>query len=507
MPPSVRMLRYTQREFNFAGGLNQVTPATELADHELTVCRNLWYPGGTLTKRPGFYKIPQSPNNFVSAVGTVLFTLGYDPLADDYLIGTIGDSKIWAIKTGAVTAFTGITDPPTWLLALGGSIYLGFAGATGVRTRSANTISGAIANSPASLCGEWHKSRIFVGSNVVGGRLAFSNPNAPGTWSVADTIDVSIQNREYIRALVSTGDLLLIFTDYSTYSLYVQGDSPANWVVRKIGSVGAAGKSAVCYYNGTVYFISRDGIYKTNGVSFSKISDKLWKPEDPKFSFGSGASFNSSNWRVTRLFDHLIFTAITWDVTDTKTGYTFVYNMDTNAWSQWLFLDNFGFDDFYVNMNANPYYNGVQALATKGANLYYALSGEWGNYDAQIALGFNPYADGATYNTPGVGAAYTATLQSKSWGSFMDWYWRIKWASLEYVSRVSPQFNMVADGVNQAAVSPGFSTLVKAYKMPGAGRVRTFAIRGVHSATSPFEFYRGNYHYHLKTHVSASGTP
>lgn len=520
MPPNVRTLRYTQRALNFSGGLNSQIPPTEIADNELVSCNNFWYPSGILSKRPGFFKVC----TFVTGASTTQpkVVVGFDPIRKEYLVGQYQTGSLWAVSiySGAAPTFVAVSGPasrPFWSLFINGTVYVGYyAGASsGIRTYIAGVISGAyIANSPSSKVAAWHKSRIFADVTATAGRIAFSDPNAPATWQAASTIDIGVDDREQITALISIGDLLLIFKNTSVWSLFVQGSSPADWVVRKISnSVGCVnsdiGTPAIAY-NGYAYFISRLGLFRTNGSSFENLSNNVWVPENPAYDNLVGGVHT-----LTRFGEHLILagTNTTLDAAGVSASpYNYIYNLNTKAWSTWSFLGGL-FDSVYATF---PYDQGgtgdlirTQLLGFQGNSAYFTDFNAVYNYDALLATGVNSYSDGFQWPTAGTGAAFTSQFTSKEFSSFNDWYWRNRWNSLEYTARTpGPTFNMIGDGSARASQTPGFhATLRKGYKITGAGRCRLFQLSCSHALTSPFEFYRGETHFTLKTHISASGTP
>jgi hypothetical protein len=496
----------------FTGGLNLTTPPTEIADDELVTCDNFWFPRGVMTKRAGFHKATTTPLS-----SSKLVILGFNPLDGRFLIAPQTGTLLWRTLGGsqptAVLPSTGsITNIPKWLQVIQDVAYVGFDGAMGIRTLTAGVLSdAAITNSPPSTTHAWHKNRIFTNVYGVTGRIMWSD--APGlvisgtlTWTSTNTWDVGVEDKEPITALVSLGDLLIIFKLTSTWVLYVQGDSPANWVLRKLNnSIGCAetrGSLPWHSYSGEIYFISQQGLYKTNGQSFVNLSEKIWKPGELSFTYGS----SNNTMRVTRWYDTLI---ITYSYSPSITlGSTYTYNLRTRAWSRWTFLgSDHGFDDIFANYSPISII-ATSVIATNGANVYYTNDNYVPNYDAYLALDYNTYADGILVNQTGTGTAYTATFQSKEFTTDLDKFLRLKWLGLEYISRGSPSFSIVSDGVAGSSVAPGYhATLRKGYKMAGSGRRRSVALKCTHALTSPFEFYRATMHLTGKVPLLTSGTP
>jgi hypothetical protein len=505
MPPNVRTLRYTQRELRFSGGLNTQAPPTEIADNELTVCSNYYFSSnGDLIKRPGFFKFNPS------AIGTSpLSVIGFDYVNTSFVLSGSGPFS-WVYGATTATAITGAgVTSIYWVQYINGVMYAGTN--VGIhRFLTATTLGAVLANSNPTSCGVFHKSRLWAAGFAINpSRLYFSDPNAPDTWQVASSIDVGVDDSDRITALISMGDLLFIFKQHSVWTLYVQGVTPADWVLRRVvNNLGTprsfyGGNTSVVTWNNEIYFMSDQGLIKTNGSSFTNLSNKIWDQGNVIYS---NITVGSSAWRLTRWNNSLIMLAST-----VNGGYCYVYNLITGAWSSWGFFGGASgpFDDFYVQL---PYegFATQSLIAIVGTTIYgtpesYTTKA---GYNTGIGVGVNSFADGFQWGSPGTGSGYFSSFRSKEIASFIDWYWRVKWASLEYLAYASPQFNSIGDGSIQAAYFPGFnSSLRKAYKIPGPGRCRLFQLKCDHTATSPFEFYRGEFHFTIKTHISASGTP
>jgi hypothetical protein len=494
-------------DLRFDGGLNITTPPTELSDKELVTCENFLIDrDGQLRKRAGFFR-----NN--TAMGNPAYPkwfLGYDHNVFRYLVREYGTTNIWNISQGNQYFVTGtITQHAVWSLWINGTMYIGFNGNMGIRTLGGTSnapVIGAstITNSPQSNVATWHKSRIFTDVLGVPGRIAFSDPNAPGTWQTTSTIDVGVNDKDIITALVSLGDLLLIFKRSSVWTLYVQGGSPADWVVRRIhetlGCVQTIGTLPYITVGNECYFISPNGIFKTNGASFVNIGEKIWPINDEVYNSNTITSF----FRITRWNNFLLFVINGFGLT--QTGKNLVYNLENKAWSSWTFLGGIFEDLFSYPASASS----VPTLyGTKGDSIYYTNNNAAGYYDTYLGMGLNTYSDGLAYNVLGTGSAYTSTFQTKEFMGGIDRFLRLKWVGAEYISRTpGPSLSIVSDGVAGPSRIPGFhATLRKGYKIPGAGRHHTVALKCTHALTSPFEFYRSALHLTPKVPILASGTP
>lgn len=515
MPPNVRSLRYTQRQLEFLGGLNTQSPPTEISDNELTVCDNFYFDkSGNLIKRPGLHKYLD-----IGAVADKHRILGVDLAHGRFLVANsnLPTPILYSVFDGGPTA-TPVTgygnERAFWTKYINGTQYIGFSSSTRAMTATL-TVGGAIANAPGSTCAAFHKDRLFLASNTVANRLHFSDAVAPGTFQVSSTIDIGVDDVQSITGLVSLGDLLIVFKTNSVWVLYVQGDSAANWTKRKINSsLGTLSNGSTfnpngCYsyitHDNEIYFISTRGLFKTNGQSFINLSEKIW-PFNSRDYDNPYAGF----WRLTRWNNTLIM--VLGGQFLPRICYT--YDLGTGAWSTWSFLSSAFYDVVYFPAEETPTiaYGNMLATTLTPANdhaLYNfrEVDIDEAGYTTSIAAGWNSYTDGGDILVNN-GAAYTASFQTKDFTSFTDWLWRSKWIGLEYISRTpGPTIGVKADGLSVASSVPGFNTLAKTYKSPGAGRCRAFSFACTHSATSPFQFNRANLHYVMKRSIIASGAP
>lgn len=89
------------------------------------------------------------------------------------------------------------------------------------------------------------------------------------------------ENREEITGAASFRDVLVVFTDVSTYVLL--GASDKDFQMRKVdSSVGCVSHWSIVEANGLLYWMAKDGIYAFNGSKVEKVSqgiDQLWSNE------------------------------------------------------------------------------------------------------------------------------------------------------------------------------------------------------------------------------------
>lgn len=77
----------------------------------------------------------------------------------------------------------------------------------------------------------------------------------------------------YFTACTTYKNHAVFFTEDEMYELY--GDNPQNFELVKIADVGCVNRQSVCQCDGTLYFISREGIYSYSGAMPKKISHEI----------------------------------------------------------------------------------------------------------------------------------------------------------------------------------------------------------------------------------------
>lgn len=129
--------------------------------------------------------------------------------------------------------------------------------------------------------------------------VVFSDQGAPETWQVTSNPPVSYQNTlqltpgdgEKITAMVAWRDSVFVFKQSKFFVLYgetiqANGGPVFNYRIVDAG-VGCVGANAACAGLDGVYFLNRQGIYRTTGGEPEKVSRAI----DPTFtkqaSFGS----------------------------------------------------------------------------------------------------------------------------------------------------------------------------------------------------------------------------
>ncbi len=170
----------------------------------------------------------------------------------------------------------------------------------------------------------------FESATRFGSRVRFSHPNKPEDWRTDDFIDLDVgHDGDEITALVPLADRLLVFKNHSVHQ--ISGDSPDNFAVNFVASVGTPSQEATCTTEYGVYFFSwPEGLhfYGDRGVSFQ--FDALF----PAIRDGDIPDAFQSEITVGWL-GRRVFVGVPWGAS-TKNARTFVLTPGKgNGWTQY----------------------------------------------------------------------------------------------------------------------------------------------------------------------------
>lgn len=205
-----------------------------------------------------------------------------------------------------------------------------------------------VPDAPQTHIAVWHGNRLFArNDHGAGGKqsLVYSrqakvgdpNNDAPGTvgrvgdprwdpddWRAGGADGAGLQPFETkegdaIQALVSFGTNLLVFKRYTTF--VISGTNPDTWTVRPLGQVGCANSRAAVEHEGSVYFISDRGFYKTDGTGIAPAdgADKIegWLREAIKWNFTNPGNTGKASRRDVEMWSH---NGLVWITIPTETG-------------------------------------------------------------------------------------------------------------------------------------------------------------------------------------------
>lgn len=289
---------------------------------------------------------------------------------------------------GVTTPFEVTMPGPVSLSVLQWLVEYGIPGnaynMTGIRSTSSNGIVGIniagaatapVGNSPAGTHLTIFKDRGFALNSLdtagLESRLWYSAPGNMTDWGgvgLPQNIDLNPGDGDFLVATVPYNDQLIIFKSRKTYVLTADG-SPTSWSVRLLNDViGCTGRGSIKIINGFIYFLSADGVYKTDGTTFQLISDNV-------------RSVTSQNRDYRNPLGVLAIYSAYWDdkyilwMPSTTNTQPVVWDLRAECWVRWLFAggvdmagearyNEFNPDTLYIGGRAT---NKVWAL---GASVY-----------------------------------------------------------------------------------------------------------------------------------------
>lgn len=155
-------------------------------------------------------------------------------------------------------------------------IYCTWGAATSLKINISTGVvtTWAPANLEAGRCIKSWKNRMVVGgllSNSL--RIRWSDINNPDSWPANNFLDIKSVDAEddAIFAMEVIGEDLIIFKQKSVWVVY----DAVTFENRRVGAVGVSNSFATAAGDNEVFFISKAGVYKTDGELISKISQNI----------------------------------------------------------------------------------------------------------------------------------------------------------------------------------------------------------------------------------------
>jgi hypothetical protein len=313
-------------QFNsFAGGLNLRDKADVVGDSEAIDLLNVTFTErGAIRQRDGYADLTASSlTNRVDSLGLFSTTSG-----TRHILAGCG-TRLEAINTGGsvVASKTGLAGGPyTFARFAAPSTELSYAGngsdtlqkwdgaawTSGAATATVNGTAASAMPKAASICVTSNTNRLVAtgyGTGTTSGpggttsnpsRVHFSNVGAPETWETdgssgrgANFVDLTPGDGEQVMAAVTWRELTFVFKESKFFVFYgesTQSNGTPVFNYRAVtAGIGLAAKQAVCVARDGVYFMSRQGVYLTNGGEPKLVSDKV-KPiwdQNPEVYFQS----------------------------------------------------------------------------------------------------------------------------------------------------------------------------------------------------------------------------
>jgi hypothetical protein len=375
-------------------GLNLREDPGVIQEHELQLCTNFNLGrSGELIKRTGFEKINTAnlgPNS-IKLLGHY-YTATYSQILAK--IGTSlyysTDGVTWNL-IGTVGQFNvefGIQYVDKFIMVRKGGTILVWTG-TGTPT--------AVTGSPGGDFCIIHKERLFVfdstGTGQPNYRVYFSALTASGVpvtpdqataWVSTNTFDVNAGDGDFLVGAAIVHDLLIIFKSRTSWGMYVQGASSADWVLRSLNkTIGCVSKYSIRVIEDLCYFVSAVNVFRTDGTSFKSISDPLLPVLKDRVVNLSNANIDSAFF-----WNDIYFVMVR---PTTNTYRYFAFHLRINAWTEWVLSGNVSPNTFLEIRQAAP---------------------QSGVYCADINLVGNMYRYGLNVYTDS-GVAYDSIIQTK----------------------------------------------------------------------------------------------
>lgn len=160
-----------------------------------------------------------------------------------------------------------------------------------------------------SMCRIWKNMMIVSGVAGFPARLYYSKIADPETFTTpGGFIDIKSTDDEEdaITAICPMGENLLVFKESSVWLVF----DPITFDNRRIGNVGCLDRLAVDIYLDRAFWVSRQGIYSTDGDTIkceSELWPSFWYSNNPAGSYPGLTITYRTTMRLTVSFDGLLF--------------------------------------------------------------------------------------------------------------------------------------------------------------------------------------------------------
>ena len=280
---------------SFGDGLNLRDGADAVKESEAVDLLNVTFTErGAVAQRAGYGKFTSvaggarydSMSPFYTASGTKQLVLGRG-------------NNVQALNTsGASVATVAAGSSPHFFARVGTPAAEYLYASNGVDT--IRRWDGAAFSSPAGMPTAFYLTVDPKGNRLVAARTAtnpsrvsFSDPGAPETWGANNYVDLTPGDGEPIMGITTWREYVIVFKETKFFIFHNNStDTTGNPVFNYIPSVGAglASSRALAASRDAVYFLSRNGVYRTTGRDAQKVSDII----EPFFLGNLSPFFTSS---------------------------------------------------------------------------------------------------------------------------------------------------------------------------------------------------------------------
>ncbi len=329
----------TMSEF---GTLNTVSDGSTIADNEFTIAKNINItPAKTIKKRLGLERLNgvggTSIGSVIGALSSIRLLCRQKTGATDRFFFT-DNAKTWVCDTSANNTIEVLVGGAavanvTWAQqGFNGNVYLLRSTGAIISVAPGVTAGVAVGNVQGTVY-TFFKDRQFISNTgaavPLDSRLTYSqildNSAATG-FPGTNFIDVSPGDGQYISALAVYNDQLVIFKNKSTYVLSADG-SPSTWTLRQLhANIGCVGRGTPIVIEGLLYFLSEEGVFRTDGVTFDEISKPIAATiGNLVWNAPTSNTVDAAYWDNKYLFYY------------PTTNDAYVFDTNNEVWTQWSF--------------------------------------------------------------------------------------------------------------------------------------------------------------------------
>jgi len=330
-----RLRRYERRDSiaRFRGLNNELDPDliqdeefTELVNFNVTVAR-------TLVKRPGFVNWSAQTGVGTSKILAVYDSGAVTPQIVTNFVNPSLSAGTYASTDGGVTWTTVIssTRPFRSAVQYNGLLYL--VDGTGVARWNGTTLT-PISGSPAGVHIVAFKDRLWVCDGATTSNLYYSDPGPAGveTWGASSVIKIRTGDPSSLVASLPYADRLMLFKTMTVWQLFLAGNV-ASWQLRILNTErGALSENCVVTFQGLIYMLSWDGVWRSDGSVFKELSNRVRRyfKQSPQPYRDPSSALSLSNRKLFVCYRQYSLPAVNSVIPCAYLWYT----LDADAWSE-----------------------------------------------------------------------------------------------------------------------------------------------------------------------------